>query len=327
MTQLNFCYTLNPNFKEAIADFTYRDFVSLSGYYFEDSTISTQVSGSNGFVSRDFSRKYDVEKGEIVMSYGYYNSLFDADYTNKNYQTFTPRKVNLKLYDGNNTSNTVVYEKEITIKALHNTSSAYMAMHDDDIKEFIKMNVYKDYLFVAKGENRADLLKAFEDGVYSIAITSFSTIISLHSFVSKFGPFFWMLVILFIVLILFYLITFSIKGIMRYKYQIGILKALGADSITLSNIFVTKMGIIASVIAGASISGIILFTNKIDQILVQAVHDVLRRTFNGLSIVTLKPEVLLFDILFILVIIIVSALLPIFIMRSIKPVDILRERE
>jgi ABC-type antimicrobial peptide transport system permease subunit len=114
---------------------------------------------------------------------------------------------------------------------------------------------------------------------------------------------------------------------MRYKYQIGILKALGADSITLSNIFVTKMGIIASVIAGASISGIILFTNKIDQILVQTVHDVLRRTFNGLSIVTLKPEVLLFDILFILVIIIVSALLPIFIMRSIKPVDILRERE
>ena len=327
MSQLNFCYTLNPNFKDAIVDFTYRDFTSLSGYYFEDSTISSQVSSSNGFVTRNFSSKYDVGKGEIVMSYGYYNSLFDADYTNKNYQTFTPRKVSLKLYDGNTTSNTVIYEKEITIKALHNTSGAYMAMHDDDIKEFIKMNVYKDYLFVAEGENRADLLKAFEDRGYSIAITTFSTIISLHSFVDKFGPFFWMLVILFIVLILFYLITFSIKGIMRYKYQIGILKALGADTITLSNIFVTKMGIIASVIAGASISGIILFTNKIDQILVQAVHDVLRRTFDGLSIVTLKPEVLLIDILFILVIIIVSALLPIFIMRSIKPVDILRERE
>ena len=329
MLSLNYGYTFNENFADdATLPETGRVLASLSNSYLENDNISAQILTNIGYVSLYTIGKIgEQEKGVLKMHFSLYNYIFSTQYNNNNYNTYVPQKYTLKYYAGNSTSREVVYEKEFTVTLHNNANSRYLSMHEDDARELTRATLWTKNVILPDLSNIGNVTAEIYGSELEFFRTDVSAAAFLNDFIRSFTGFFVFIEILLIALILFYFITFSVKGIMKYRYQIGILKAMGVNSVTLSKIFVSKMAVIATAISAISFGGIILFTNKIDSLLVKTMEEVLRRQYDYLHVVTLHPSILLADVALVLLIIVLSALIPILTMRSIKPVDILRERE
>ena len=88
------------------------------------------------YIVQDSNKKYDLKGNEVVMNITTYNTLFNTEYTSKNYKEFIPHKFTYKKSINPNYNN-FFFEKELYIKAL-TPEKVYTTVADDVFLDFIK---------------------------------------------------------------------------------------------------------------------------------------------------------------------------------------------
>ena len=150
---------------------------------------------------------------------------------------------------------------------------------------------------------------------------------SINGIIRSFHDLFSFIQVLLLCLVGCYLFGYGFKSIRTNAYQIGVIKALGASNRDVCRIFVTKTLIIGMIIAVVSVLLSLFFIGTADGILVSSIEAMSKTSLDGLEIIQIIPSLLALDALLLLGVVILSSLLTALLLRSIKPVEIIKAKE
>lgn len=326
---LGIAYSLNPNF---IDSFTLEEttLVKSSGLYFAagDKEINGNSLDYMTTLLTDISTS-DFADGEIAIPYEIYNSLFGTEYTSKDANKLgrvEKKTVTVRRYADNNPTKSVVHEKEFTVTALtskrlvgnentmlylkradwYPTAVYYKGVDSDNVDEIVNIVDKTDFSFVARSQRNVqrinELIYTFRDLFIFLEVTT-------------------------VAMIVLFLVLFGIRSIKENSYQIGVIKALGGRNNDIEKIFVVKtciIGVIVSVVASFTSIFFVRFANKI---LIASIEAVIGMNTNGLEVIRVIPSLITLDGLFMIALSFVSALVPVIMLKSIKPVEIIKAKE
>ena len=106
-----------------------------------------------------------------------------------------------------------------------------------------------------------------------------------------------------------------------------LLNILGGRNPDIRRIFVTKTLVVGFIISVLSVALSVTFLGAADDILVSSIETTANISLHGLDIIKVIPSLLIFDGLILLGVVILSSLTTSLILRSIKPVEIIKAKE
>ena len=121
-----------------------------------------------------------------------------------------------------------------------------------------------------------------------------------------------------------HIIIYGVNSIRKNIYEIGVLKSLGAKSSDITKIFITQIILIGLGVSIVSILGVYLSSLYSDGLLITAFEQFMTVTIFNLDIIRFDSSVMFLDIGFVLILTIVSSIIPLIYLKSIKPMNILK---
>ena len=124
-----------------------------------------------------------------------------------------------------------------------------------------------------------------------------------------------------------HIVLYGINSIRKNIYEIGVLKALGTKSIDIAKIFIVQIAVIGFAISIVSILGIYLSSILSDLLLISAFEEFLTITIYGLNIIPVNIPVVSLDLTLVFIISIISSIIPLIYLKTIKPLNILKGKK
>lgn len=323
---LGFNMTFNPNFKEDFIQANFLTLVAASKLNF-DGTDYSQTSG-NGFLDYRLQTKYQLEDNQIVLSLNAYNKIFDTEWTTSTMKDFVPHKTRLKFYRFYDYQNSnALMDTEVEIVGL--ASLAYIGYVADNIKQQVSSAQHMDYGLAFSGvENISKAIQISEDLFYEQNLIVVTSINTMTDIVNVFSPIFRLIAIVLFVAVVFVFTSFSIKMIKAKMHDIGVLKALGSKNRTIVAIFGLQLLLVAICTCVMTGLGYLLFSNVTNNLLITSLSQLASgRAFHDLAFVSFEWSMLTISCIIIFVLAFISLLLPMFRIRKIKPVKIIKTKE
>ncbi len=322
---LGVAYNFNSDYENAIQTLEFKDLLTVERSCAYDENGKESYRGTM-YIVQDSNKKYDLKGNEVVMNITTYNTLFNTEYTSKNYKEFIPHKFTYKKSINPNYNN-FFFEKELYIKAL-TPEKVYTTVADEVFLEFIKCDVYCYSLYFDNVEHSMELLKVAEERQYSFSpVASISNLSLVTRSIEILGSFLRIIEIALLIACTFYLGSFGIRSIKSNMYEIGVIKSLGGSNKDIGKIFVIQNLIVGIGVVLLSVLGMYIAAKVSNEILIQSFKTVLNTTIKSIKLVQFYPTLVVIDLFIAVILIIVSSFIPTRFLRKVRPIDILKAKE
>lgn len=322
---LGVAYNFNSDYENAIQTLEFKDLLTIERSCAYDENGKESYRGAM-YIVQNSNKKYDLKGNEVVMNITTYNTLFNTEYTSKNYKEFIPHKFTYKKSINPNYNN-FFFEKELYIKAL-TPEKVYTTVTDEVFLEFIKCDVYCYSLYFDNVEHSMELLKVAEERQYSFSpVASISNLSLVTRSIEILGSFLRIIEIALLIACTFYLGSFGIRSIKSNMYEIGVIKSLGGSNKDIGKIFVIQNLIVGIGVVLLSVLGMYIAAKVSNEILIQSFKTVLNTTIKSIKLVQFYPTLVVIDLFIAVILIIVSSFIPTRFLRKVRPIDILKAKE
>ena len=225
---LGVAYNFSEDYSKAIKNIEAKDLLTLDKSYVVNPEGEDSFRGTM-YLTRNTDDLWDLKGNEVVMNISSYNSIFNANYTEKNYKTFIPHSFTYKKATSPKYNN-FYFEKEIYITAL-TTEKVYTRASDEMFLEFMECDIYCYALYFDNVENALEILEVANKNGYSFsAVSSFGNLYIVTRSIDVLGSFLEIIEVALLIACFFYLGSFGIRSIKSNIYEIGVIKSLGGSN-------------------------------------------------------------------------------------------------
>ena len=320
----NIGYSFNPNFKEEAlkADLykgTYLGNAEFVSGEYKFNSLDT-YSGIAVYDENAMNKKVEVERGQIIMSYTFYNKLFGTMYSSTNYDLSVNNTVTLKLNNYIDGKKVTVYSKEFEIIKI----DGYTYFDSEDYYE-IDSHQKADYLLYVQNTDKAkDIINYGNNHSFYLKTSDFESGLVINKMTSTFNVLFTAILVCIYGVFGMYIIIYGINTVKANKEEIGIYKALGGK---FGNI--AKVLFIDVMLTGLTISVLsLIFTPFIirvcDGIIVDSFKNVLKLGAVNIEIIKIYPKILALNYSLLNLLILISAIVPTILLIRLKPIEIIK---
>ena len=310
--------------KDYIATFDAYDSNKNFKYTYKLEINGVDVSKSVPYVGPGSVHKYKINKGEMYMNYKIYNSIFNTNYSLENVNSFVPHEIKFKaksFYDE------VEFNRTLKIAKIGAFNSPTIILdeetHNDYKKEFTScINLYID------GDDLKDTINLALDNDYVANSIRMSAVQTMTKAVSIFNRFFELLVGILICSCLFTIVSFGVKNVKSNMYEIGVLKALGCKYSRFVIMFITHTVVINLLLFIISTIGFYIFSGVANNVLTESLKELASNYIVlNLNFIKFDLDLIISDNLLISLISLVSTIIPLSILKRIKPISIIKAKE
>ncbi|MBR3863999.1 MAG: hypothetical protein IKJ19_02640, partial [Clostridia bacterium] len=279
------------------------------------------------FEHGDLRSSYAINDDEIYMSYLQYNTIFNANYGVGNLSEFVPEEIELKYYyhyDLNRTQ--VVCSKKLKIVRLIDGATSYIGA--GAFTELMQINTFTSALYFDDVSNVALISDvAAESGFILNSITAVA-LTTLTKAVDVFSDFFNLILIGLCACALLILVNYGMRLVKERKYEIGILKVLGARNYELTIMFGVQIVVAVIVINLFYMVGSLLLTGFANDVLITSLIELAPNDFMmDLDVLFVNYLDLIRNSILVVIIVFLSFILPFLKLRAYKPLDIVKAKE
>ena len=343
--QINSMTKESPLTEEIISFLDYVNQALAISYYFGDNykeISSTNIYEGNYVYTRNFfvngvdasstisyiscGSYFDCVLGdnEVFMDVEAYNKIFGTEYTYGNCDTFVPHAISFLSSDFNNE---VVYSKQMTVAGIGKCKGGNMLLADNVFYEY-KEKMFHCYGVYADGEDVSGFINYTMDNGYSNMSLKMSAIQTMSQAVETFNKFFEFIAMILVCACVFIITSFGVKNIKSKMYEVGVMKALGCKLSSFFVIFGLHTLLIAFTTIVVFVVGYVAFANVANHILVESLKAIApAKIMLDLQFIKFDWRLALINSVVVVFISIVSTIIPIILLRRIKPVTIIKAKE
>ncbi len=247
--------------------------------------------------------------------------------TSENLQDFIPHVANLAQYAYYDVENENAYfNSQITIAALHSGEGITVSKSVKDL--FDKHHVRQTGIHFGSLSRLSDVLEVAEERSFIQDSITLEGILTLRRCVRLFVLIFQLVNIALCAAVVFIFISFSTKMIHDKLHEIGILKALGTDIITINVIFGLQIGLIALFTCLLSVIGYACIVEPANELFIVSLRQMVpSQLVLDLDVLVFIPGVAIENVILVVVLAIVSLLVPMAKIGRIQPVKIINNRD
>ena len=319
---LGYSYTFNPNFEADYIATASQSYLWSHKLVFDG---RAEYIPSGGFVRYDAAS--GLGEGEIIMGYKTYNALFGTSYTADNLESFVPHVTNLSQYAYYDLDNRDAYiDSQVKIAALYNGDGIQVS---ESVKKlFDKYHIRQTGIYFGSLSHLSDVLEVAEERSFIQDSITLEGILTLRRCVRMFVLIFQLVNIALCAAVVFIFINFSTKMIHDKLHEIGILKAMGTDIITINVIFGLQIGLIALFTCLASVIGYACIVEPANEIFIISLRQMVpSQLVLDLDVLVFIPGIALENVLLVVVLSVISLLVPMAKIARIQPVSIINNRD
>ena len=343
--QINSMTKESPLTEEIISFLDYVNQALAISYYFGDNykeISSTNIYEGNYVYTRNFfvngvdasstisyiscGSYFDCVLGdnEVFMDVEAYNKIFGTEYTYGNCDTFVPHAISFLSSDFNNE---VTYSKQMTVAGIGKCKGGNMLLADNVFYEY-KEKMFHCYGVYADGEDVSGFINYTMDNGYSNISLKMSAIQTMSQAVETFNKFFEFIAMILVCACVFIITSFGVKNIKSKMYEVGVMKALGCKLSSFFVIFGLHTLLIAFTTIVVFVVGYVAFANVANHILLESLKAITpTKIMLGLQFIKFDWQLALINSAVVVFISIVSTIIPIILLRRIKPVTIIKAKE
>ena len=343
--QINSMTKESPLTEEIISFLDYVNQALAISYYFGDNykeISSTNIYEGNYVYTRNFfvngvdasstisyiscGSYFDCVLGdnEVFMDVEAYNKIFGTEYTYGNCDTFVPHAISFLSSDFNNE---VIYSKQMTVAGIGKCKGGNMLLADNVFYEY-KEKMFHCYGVYADGEDVSGFINYTMDNGYSNISLKMSAIQTMSQAVETFNKFFEFIAMILVCACVFIITSFGVKNIKSKMYEVGVMKALGCKLSSFFVIFGLHTLLIAFTTIVVFVVGYVAFANVANHILLESLKAITpAKIILDLQFIKFDWRLALINSVVVVFISIVSTIIPIILLRRIKPVTIIKAKE
>ena len=261
---------------------------------------------------------------EVFMDVEAYNKIFGTEYTYGNCDTFVPHAISFFSSDFNNE---VIYSKQMTVVGIGKCKGGNMLLADNVFYEY-KEKMFHCYGIYADGEDVSGFINYTMDNGYSNMSLKMSAIQTMSQAVETFNKFFEFIAMILVCACVFIITSFGVKNIKSKMYEVGVMKALGCKLSSFFVIFGLHTLLIAFTTIVVFVVGYVAFANVANHILLESLKAITpTKIMLDLQFIKFDWRLALINSAVVVFISIVSTIIPIILLRRIKPVTIIKAKE
>ena len=265
----------------------------------------------------------------IVMNYAKYNEIFGTEYTSLTMDEFVPHKVMLSHYDYDDEGHaSPLFEKEVIIMALHSYTGATIYAGENVFELFKKDHIRETALYLDGSEGIGGVLENAPNMNYQPQSFVLEGVYTMTTAVDAFVPIFEMIAIVLCIGVVFILINFSSRVIRDKMHEIGILKALGTQNGTVATVFGLQMFLIAALTCLLSALGYYYYIDLANDVLIESLKRFApSKVMLDLNFLTYQEDIVRNNCILVFALTIISLVVPMLKIKSIKPVKIIKTKD
>ena len=263
---------------------------------------------------------------EVFMDVEAYNKIFGTEYTYGNCDTFVPHEISFMSSDFNNE---VTYSKQMIVAGIgkYKNKGGDMLLADNLFYEY-KEKMFHCYGVYVDGEDISGVIDYTMDNGYSNISLKMSAVQTMSQAVEVFNKFFEFIVMILVCACVFIITSFGVKNIKSKMYEVGVMKALGCKLSSFFVIFGLHTLLIAFTTIVVFVVGYVAFANVANHILLESLKAITpTKIMRDLQFIKFDWRLALINSAVVVFISIVSTIIPIILLRRIKPVTIIKAKE
>ena len=314
-------YYFGDNYKEiSSADVYERNYVYTRNFFVNGVDASSTIS----YISCGSYFDCVLGDNEVFMDVEAYNKIFGTEYTYGNCDTFVPHAISFLSSDFNNE---VIYSKQMTVAGIGKCKGGNMLLADNVFYEY-KEKMFHCYGVYADGEDVSGFINYTMDNGYSNISLKMSAIQTMSQAVETFNKFFEFIAMILVCACVFIITSFGVKNIKSKMYEVGVMKALGCKLSSFFVIFGLHTLLIAFTTIVVFVVGYVAFANVANHILLESLKAITpTKIMLDLQFIKFDWQLALINSAVVVFISIVSTIIPIILLRRIKPVTIIKAKE
>lgn len=329
MQNLSISYTTNPNFVDDMIALNAKTWCPTGNSVLELDGVDYKMKRMSYLFFENASTRssYDLKEDEIVMDYKKYNTIFDTDYSESTLKDFTPQEVVFKYsYYYDEKSSVVNYSFKLKIVALDKKNVIYL--HDSLFKKALKHNTFTCALYFDDISNVTEILNTADENGFSANSVTALSLATMTKAVTVFSDFFALIFIGLCACCFFIIANYGVKLVRERKYEIGILKALGARDGDLVLLLGVQIILLLLLVVVLYILGSLVFIDFANGVLIRSLLEVAPNSFLlDIKVLYVNPQHFLINGALTAVIVLTSFIVPLVKLRKLKPVNIIKAKE
>lgn len=331
---LEYSYSFNENFLNDFSSFEYKQNFTVESINFEgitgDSDNDFSLSEKYCF-SRNAKESLDFEDkltDGICISDNTLNTKLNLNYTVDELNKYLENKeVTLNIINmiGNKYSFKV---SKVSAFSNNNPSSNYVYFGDDIFNEILSTTLFY-YGAICYDKSKAVELnnKYYSSGILC-NISSVTLASKLGDFILSYADLFKFISYILIVVCCLMFLFVSYDSVKKKKYEIGVLKALGCSIKHLYKIYFINY--LIEILFSITFYFVFINVFKVccNFVLVAALESKTAYSgyFDGISIFSLTPSIISIDLIIMFIFLLLGFLIPLFKIKNIKPIEIIRNK-
>lgn len=310
-------YTFTNNIHDDLYKYS-SNTINVRNFYIEKDGENIYIEGKKSF---NYSSKF--QNNDVQMSYDLYNELFGTFYGSLNAHTFVPHTAIIRKYENNDPSLAVIEEFEINITSLGSATYTSDAIY----RKLFRVKYFTYGLYFDNLEQRDLVMDVARDQGFLVSTIDTPVVPVINTLLGLFKAFCYLIICLLFVVSVVHIVFYGIGSIKKNIYEIGVLKALGAKSFDIGKIFVSQIAIMGFAISIVSILGIYVSTIFSNMLLISAFEDFITITIFSLRVIVASPKIMSIDLTLVFILSIISSIIPLIYLRTIKPLNILKGKK
>ena len=215
----------------------------------------------------------------------------------------------------------------MTVAGIGKCKGGNMLLADNVFYEY-KEKMFHCYGIYADGEGVSGFINYTMDNGYSNISLKMSAVQTMSQAVEVFNKFFEFIVMILVCACVFIITSFGVKNIKSKMYEVGVMKALGCKLSSFFVIFGLHTLLIAFTTIVVFVVGYVAFANVANHILLESLKAITpTKIMLDLQFIKFDWQLALINSAVVVFISIVSTIIPIILLRRIKPVTIIKAKE
>ena len=224
-----------------------------------------------------------------------------------------------------------LYTRTYTIVGITPATSVMSLLTDEEFKFIRQYDVYTFGLYFTNADACADIYYLTDGTEFYTANQSLEAIYKVVEVVEIFKEYFDLIGVLIAAVGFLLLVSYHSGNIKSRRYEIGVLRSLGAKTGDISAIFFMQSLLIGILTTAVFVAGIFALTDTVNNILIDSFKSYINSPamafIDGITILDISLSAIITDILLLLLISALSSVIPFAAIRKIKPISIVRSRE
>ncbi len=317
---LNLAYTVNPNFMEEYSVAAFRNFAYFGGGTAEiEGNICTL---SSKYVYCDKSLK----DNEIAVLNDIYCNIMSTDST----KDAVGKTIKLQL--GDIYAKSYYYEGEFTVKRCfasdNGTNGLAFYVSPNVFKKLLPPSIYAYALYFDDVEGAMDAYETGTEMGFYVQSPLFSAMYTVSNAAVVFIDFFQIIIWAMYALVGLTLAGFAAGSVKKCMYEIGVVRAMGAKTKDVLLLFVLQMILVSAAVCLVAGLGLWLGAGLCNRVLAEGFASITKNAaMRGIRFIAYSWRAVLLDAGIIFGLTALCALVPLLLLRRIKPREIIRAKE